>query len=455
MVMALQSNDAEEWAYEFFYAGHGLIATTEGGCRITATLRKTRLMRCRFPCSSSLETLHGTPDRLRLSSGSDLVRMTTSKDAPAAAAGAAAPTAMDEEARGLLRRLVPDVLNFEQAVQAGDARRVAELLSAAGPASSTWPAAPGLLSAAGSRPDLADLLPIDSRLSKRPAAVPLVAAALAGRAEVVEVLLEHQLRSLDRDPWTLACAAACSPRAQAALLARLSADPHLRVDTCPRNHALEVLGMAGCTLVEIAVLAGGAGLARALVSQGGCRHTLATAVQSGDVEWLEHNAGLWRREVDSHFRLGGGVPPPKAGFTPLIAATAQADAAVVKCLLRHGANPYVRRLRVGKGRPYTSTAINYAQARAVSFARSSACSSALLSPLVPSRPAPSCYDYLRTRAMCALIAPHSSLSLPTSLIHPLSSDLSPHSLSLHRSRLLHQRRPGGSNKCLCAGYQAD
>ena len=344
MVVALQSNDEEEWVYEHFYVGHGFISTTAGGCYISATLRKNRLNRSRRHRQWSLDTLQGTPDRLRLSSGSELVRMTV---IPADTAEAATSTgvppplvdtmAADTEVRRLLRHLVPDVLDFGEAVQAGDARRVEELLSAAGPG-----------------PDLTSRMKVYSRLGQQ--AVPLVAAALGGKMEVVEVLLGHQLQSLDHDPWTLACAAVCSPRAEAALLAQLSANPRLREATCPHNHNLSALGMDGCSLVEIAVLARGAALARTLVAQCGCSHTLATAVQSGDVAWLEQNTGLWVGEVNMHF-IPSGATALVAGFTPLIAAAAASDAAVVECLLKQRANPFVCRL------DRTSTAINYAQAR--------------------------------------------------------------------------------------------
>ena len=340
LVVALQSNDSEEWKYEHFLVGRGRVegAGTEDACRITATLRRVRLQFSPWIKDVQYETLHGTPDRLHLSSGLDLVRIVT----PAAAADS--QLHQEAEVLRMLRNIVPEKLDFRDAVNAGDAARVAELVHSP-----------------NHKPDLTQQIEFDSRHAKR--AVPIVAAALQGRAAVVEVLLQVQLPLLDG--WTLTCVASCSPLAAKELFALLESAPHLRACVCPgpEDTLLASLDMTGCTLVEVAVLAGGAALAREQVARGWCEHTLASAVQSGDAAWLKANAQKWAVEVDEPF-LTGRATLLVAGFTPLIAAVAARNVAVVECLLQHGANPFVCRLerRGGQWIPLRSTAINYAQA---------------------------------------------------------------------------------------------
>ena len=335
LVVALQSNDEEEWKYETFLVGRGQVTEDGPGgeSRIAATLHRRRLKFNLHSRPAELETLQGTPDRLRLSSGLELVRLGPEPQSAGAVWSKEEVEAPAAAVHALVRQLVPDALDFAQAVQAGDVARVGELLPSQ---------------------DLDAPMPVDSRLGRR--ASPLVAAALRGRTEVVDLLLaEHSARGRAPDPWTLACAAACSPRAAAALLLQLEGRPELRQASCPRNHPLKDLGMDGCTLVEVAVLAGGKGLARELVARGGCEHSLETAVQSGDAAWLEANAARWAALVDRHFP-DRGATVLAAGLTPLIVAAAARDLVVVQILLRHGADPFTKR------RGQLSTAINYAQA---------------------------------------------------------------------------------------------
>ena len=127
---------------------------------------------------------------------------------------------------------------------------------------------------------------------------------------------------------------------------------------CPQSHPLaRGLGMGGCGPLEVAVLVHAKDLARRL-ARAGCAHTLATAVQAGDVEWIE---AQWteadkRRAVCAHFR--GGRAPEEAlvqSYTPLIAAVVARDLPLVECLIRLGADVFQERWG------HRSTPINYAQ----------------------------------------------------------------------------------------------
>ena len=346
MVVALQSNDEQEWQYETFLVGRGRVddGGAGGGCRITATLRRVRLRAVRFASEQrldELETMQGTQDRILLSSGKELSRLrvnsTPTQSAEDFVWSKEEAAQSEATAHLMVRQMVPEKLDFAQAVQAGDVVRVNELLST-------------------QLQDLNVLVRIKSRLGNE--AMPIVAASVCARPAMVELLLaEHITRRLPLDPWTLACAGARSQRAEAELLKRLAEDSELRTAVCPSGHVLRHIKMCGCTLVEVAVLAGGNALARKLVAQGCCEHTLATAVQSGDAHWLEANADQWKARVNDHFKKGGVTAESwrvVKGLTPLILAAAQRDLKVVQCLLRHRANPFICR----KGKE--STAINYA-----------------------------------------------------------------------------------------------
>jgi hypothetical protein len=305
-----------------------------------------------------LETMHGSSTQLRLSSGALLVRMskstssspaaseqdtTSGTTAPEAEAGpgpsqgvddeeaeASAPTfpsvaqvAMDPaELYRILAEFVPEELNFARAVLAGDVSRVKELLSAASKEEEA---------AYLKTPVLVQSIRLCRNLQYPEVAVPpLVAAALIKREDIADVLLDRLLEELlldwdssDRnqqarcanpakprgpDIWVLACAGAVSQRAADALLRLLASNPRLKESGCPEQHLLsqgtrksfgymeQGLEMKNCTPLQVAVLVGGDAFARRL-AQAGCKHTLATAVQVGDTEWLDQHVEMWKGEV--------------------------------------------------------------------------------------------------------------------------------------------------------------
>ncbi|EKX53995.1 hypothetical protein GUITHDRAFT_132424 [Guillardia theta CCMP2712] len=203
--------------------------------------------------------------------------------------------------------------------------------------------------------------------------LPIVAAALYRRFDVVDALLPHYgAIGMQFDAFVMTVLSG-SKRARQALKEMLGEHPHILRELCPSSafiggrqatHPLassrgptEDLRLVGCSLLEIAAKLQLTDTVQLLL-QLGSTHTLVSALQAGAVEELrrilrQSPAGF--NLVNRHFDGRSAAEANIHSMTPLMYAACRNDVAMARMLLEEGADIFVQR------RGQSSTCINYAQ----------------------------------------------------------------------------------------------
>ncbi|EKX36294.1 hypothetical protein GUITHDRAFT_117522 [Guillardia theta CCMP2712] len=205
--------------------------------------------------------------------------------------------------------------------------------------------------------------------------LPIIAAALYRRFDVVDVLLPYyQAAEIELDAFMLTVLSG-SATAREQLAERVCQESaHLLVATCPRNvsrrnqrgpHPLSVdsrvdsddLRFVGCRLIEIAAKLLLTDTVQLLLSLGSA-HTPASALQTGDVEQVRRFLTTGEGDFTLNMRFDGRRNAAVANIdsmTPLVYAVYRNDVNMVGMLIKLGADIFVQRAH------QESTSINYAQ----------------------------------------------------------------------------------------------
>ncbi|EKX41233.1 hypothetical protein GUITHDRAFT_142152 [Guillardia theta CCMP2712] len=270
------------------------------------------------------------------------------------------PDSDPEDFERMMEAFVPLQPGWEEAIQCGEIDRIEQLLRED--------------SSLLRQPLRVDKILNSPRLNSRNGfpVLPVVAAALYRRFDVVEALLPHyRAAGIELDAFVLAVLSG-SEAAREQLGERARRHPRLLTERCPESafiggrrgpHPLsaarpdEDLRLVGCRLIEIAAKFLLTDTVQLLLSLGSA-HTPVSALQAGDVEEVRRFLRTARgpSPVNDHFdgRRNAAMANIDS-MTPLLYAVYRSDVAMVRMLIEEGADIFVR--RGGQ----QSTSINYAQ----------------------------------------------------------------------------------------------